>query len=163
MSTELFCWKLDIKAKRVWTFPLLCIFIKIRKKNLFLYLMCMYVLVAWSCTILCNPIDHSPPGPSILGILQAWTLEWVVISLYKKNYRNEKSEVTQSYLTLCDPMNGSLPGYSIHGIFQARVQEWVAISFSRGSSQSRHWILVSCIVAGFFTIWATKEALNKAA
>ena len=33
-----------------------------------------------SCLILCNPIDGSPPGSAIPGILQARTLEWVAIS-----------------------------------------------------------------------------------
>ena len=33
-----------------------------------------------SCPTLCNPIDGSPPGFSIPGILQARTLEWVTIS-----------------------------------------------------------------------------------
>ena len=33
-----------------------------------------------SCPILCNPIDGSPPGSPVLGILQARTLEWVAIS-----------------------------------------------------------------------------------
>ena len=33
-----------------------------------------------SCPTLCNPIDSSPPGPAIPGILQARTLEWVAIS-----------------------------------------------------------------------------------
>ena len=33
-----------------------------------------------SCPTLCNPIDGSPPGSPILGILQARTLEWVAIS-----------------------------------------------------------------------------------
>jgi len=32
------------------------------------------------CPTLCNPIDGSPPGSSVPGILQARTLEWVVIS-----------------------------------------------------------------------------------
>ena len=32
-----------------------------------------------SCLTLCNPIDGSPPGPAVPGILQARTLEWVVI------------------------------------------------------------------------------------
>ena len=32
------------------------------------------------CPALCNPIDCSPPGPSIHGILQARVLEWVAIS-----------------------------------------------------------------------------------
>ena len=33
-----------------------------------------------SCQILCNPIDGSPLGSSVPGILQARTLEWVAIS-----------------------------------------------------------------------------------
>ena len=33
-----------------------------------------------SCLTLCDPIDGSPPGSSIPGILQARTLEWVAIS-----------------------------------------------------------------------------------
>ena len=33
-----------------------------------------------SCPTLCNPIDGSPPGSSVPGILQARTLEWVAIS-----------------------------------------------------------------------------------
>ena len=32
------------------------------------------------CPTLCDPIDGSPPGPTIPGILQARTLEWVAIS-----------------------------------------------------------------------------------
>ena len=33
-----------------------------------------------SCPTLCDPIDGSPPGSSVPGILQARTLEWVSIS-----------------------------------------------------------------------------------
>ena len=33
-----------------------------------------------SCSTLCNPIDSSPPGSPVPGILQARTLEWVAIS-----------------------------------------------------------------------------------
>ena len=35
------------------------------------------------CLTLCDPIDGSPPGSAILGILQARTLEWVAISFSK--------------------------------------------------------------------------------
>ena len=33
-----------------------------------------------SCPTLCDPIDGSPPGSLVSGILQARTLEWVAIS-----------------------------------------------------------------------------------
>ena len=35
------------------------------------------------CPNLCDPIDGSPPGSPIPGILQARTLEWVAISISK--------------------------------------------------------------------------------
>ena len=67
--------------------------------------------VAKSCLTLCDPMDYSPPGASVHGILLARILE---------------SEVAQSCPTLCDPMDCSPPGSSIHGIFQARALEWGA-------------------------------------
>jgi len=33
-----------------------------------------------SCPTLCNPMDYSPPGSPVPGILQARTPEWVAIS-----------------------------------------------------------------------------------
>ena len=76
---------------------------------------------------LCNPIDGSPPGSSIPGILQARTLQWVAIS-FSNACMHAKS--LQSCLTLCDPMDSSPPGSSVHMILQARILQWVAISFS---------------------------------
>ena len=62
-------------------------------------------------------------------------------------------KVTQLWPTLYDPMD-----YAVHGILQATKLKWVAIPFSRGSSQLRDLAPVSCIVGGFFTVWATREA-----
>ena len=36
-----------------------------------------------SCLTVCDPIDGSPPGSPVPGILQARTLEWVAISFSK--------------------------------------------------------------------------------
>ena len=47
------------------------------------------------------------------------------------------------------------------GIFQARELWWVAMPSSRGFSQPRGWTQVSHIAGRFFTVWATREALNK--
>ena len=44
------------------------------------------VLVAQSCLTLCNPMDYSPLGPSVYGILQATILEWVAISFSKGSF-----------------------------------------------------------------------------
>ena len=45
----------------------------------------------------------------------------------------------------------------VHGILQARILGWVAVPFLRGSSQPRDQTLVSSILGGFFTSWATRE------
>ena len=41
--------------------------------------LCVCLRVAQSCPTLCNPMDCSPPGSSVLGILQATILEWAVV------------------------------------------------------------------------------------
>ena len=43
-------------------------------------LLLLLLLSRFSCVRLCDPIDGSPPGSPIPGILQARTLEWVAIS-----------------------------------------------------------------------------------
>ena len=40
-----------------------------------------------SCPTLCDPIDGSPPGSPIPGILQARTLEWVAIPFSRRSSR----------------------------------------------------------------------------
>ena len=45
--------------------------------------MCISIYILLSCfshPTLCDPIDGSPPGSPVPGILQARTLEWVAIS-----------------------------------------------------------------------------------
>ena len=71
-----------------------------------------------SCPTLCDPIDSSPLGSPVPGILQTRTLEWVAISFSNAGKWKVKieSEVAQSCLTLSDPMDLSLPGSSVHGI-----------------------------------------------
>ena len=66
-----------------------------------------------SCPTLCDPVDGSPPGSPVPGILQARILEWVAIS-FSKACMHAKS--LQSCPTLCDPIDGSPPGSSALGI-----------------------------------------------
>ena len=58
------------------------------KKMLYtFYAMLCYAKSLQSCPTLCDPIDGSPPGFPIPGILQARTLEWVAISFSNTFYR----------------------------------------------------------------------------
>ena len=80
-----------------------------------------------SCPTLCDPRDSSLPGSPVPGILQARTLEWVVIS-----FSNAwKWKVKVKSLSRVQP--SATP--SVHGIFQARVLEWGAIAFSENLSR----------------------------
>ena len=45
-----------------------------------IYIFMLLLLSHFSCVQLCGPIDGSPPGSPVPGILQARTLEWVAIS-----------------------------------------------------------------------------------
>ena len=80
------------------------------------------------CSTLCDPIDGSPPGSPIPGILQARTVGCHFLLQCMKV--KSESEVAQSCPTPSDHMDCSPPGPSVHGIFQARVLEWGAIAFS---------------------------------
>ena len=65
----------------------------------YLYLNCtfyVHVLVTQSCPTLCNPINWSPPGSSIHGILQARVLEWVAISFSRESSKpRDQTRVSQ--------------------------------------------------------------------
>ena len=133
------------------------------------------VLSCFSCVWLCDPMDSSPPGSSVHGILQARILEWVAIPFSRGSCQPRDQtqvscitnrffivratgkpilfmcSVAQSCPTLWNSMDCRLPAASVHGISQARILEWVAIPSSRGSSQSRDQSWVSCIAGGFVT------------
>ena len=95
------------------------------------------VLVTQSCPTLCDPMDCSPPGSSVSGILQARILEsiampfsigkqkgeggkWVKTVLtylfffFYTNIYGLFSSVTQSWPTRCNPMNCSMPSLLVH-------------------------------------------------
>ena len=64
-------------TRAVLWLPYTCIFLLLILPFLNL-LIC--VLVTQSCLTLCDPMDYSPVGSSVHGILQARILEWVAIS-----------------------------------------------------------------------------------
>ena len=50
--------------------------------------MCMHACVrAQSCLTLCNPMDYSLLGSSVLGIFQARILEWFAISYSRTSFQ----------------------------------------------------------------------------
>ena len=82
-----------------------------------------------SCPTLCDPIDSSPLGSSVPGILQARILEWVATS-FSNAWKWKVKMKSFSHVQLCATPWTAAPCSSIHGIFQARVLEWGATAFS---------------------------------
>ena len=74
-----------------------------------------------SCLTLCDPIDGSPPGSPVPGIIRGKNTGVGCRFFLQCIKVKSESEVAQSCPTLNDPMDCSLPGSSVHEIFQARV------------------------------------------
>ena len=91
-------------------------------------------LVAQLCPTLCDPMDCSPPGSSVHGILQARVLEWVAISF-------SRVHMARKYIShSTKEMKVSLPDVS----FPKRIN----ITLSPGSLWSK--CLKCCILSLFY-------------
>ena len=55
------------------------------------------------CPTLCDPVDGSPPGSPVPGILQARTLEWVAISFSNAEKRKVKVKSLSRVRLLATP------------------------------------------------------------
>jgi len=114
-----------------------------------------YVLcwVAQSCSTLCDPKDWSLPGSSVHGDSPVKNAGVGCHAFFQGIFPTEG-------------LNPGLPHcrwflYHLSHQGSPRVLEWVAYPFARGSSQLRNQTKVSCIADGFFTSWATREALSS--
>jgi len=75
-----------------------------------------------------DPIDGSPPGSPVPGILQARTLEWVAVS-FSNAWKWKVKVKSLSRVQLSDPTDCSLQAPPSMG-FARQVLEWGAITFS---------------------------------
>ena len=79
----------------------------------------MVVVVAQPCPTLCDPIDCSPPGSSVHGVLQARILEWVAVSYSKGIF------LTQGFPALqADSLPSEPPGEVITKLQISRLPWW---------------------------------------
>ena len=113
-------------------------------------------MCAQSCPTLCDPVDCSPPGSSVYGIIPTGTLEWVKALLPDSNilmdiwykiqcvsyisYIMQKICVRFSRLVMCNslqPHRLQPTRLPCPWISQARTLKCVAIPFSRGRFSRR--------------------------
>ena len=119
-----------------------------------------FICIFWACLMscesrsvvsICDPMDCSLSGSSALSMEFSRQEYWSGLP--------------------CPPLGdfptqGSNPGlphcrqilYCLSYQGSPGIMEWVAYPFSRGSSQPRNQISVSCFAGGFFTSWATRKA-----
>ena len=80
-----------------------------------------------SCTTPCNPIDGSPPGSPVPGILQARTLEWVAISFSSAWKRKVKVKSLSRVRLLATPWTAAYQGPPSMGF--SRQEYWSGLPF----------------------------------
>ena len=85
-----------------------------------------------SCLTLCDPIDGSPPGSFIPGILQARTLEWVAISFSNawkwkvKSCLTQRPHGLQPTRLLCPwDFPGKSTGVGCHCLLRKKTYKWL--------------------------------------
>ena len=96
-----------------------------------LYLQPSHVLVAQSCQTLCDPMDDSPSGSSVHGILQARILEWVALPFSKGSSQprdwTQVSCIAGGFFTVWATRHSSLAMPSLRLIFWSPIPVPLAI------------------------------------
>ena len=90
----------------------------------------------WSCPALCNPIDGSPPGSPVPGILQARTLEWVAISFSNAWKWKVKVKSLSCVRLSVTPWTGAYQAPPSMGF--SRQEYWSGVPLTPANSWEKH-------------------------
>ena len=80
-----------------------------------------------SCLALCNPIDSSPSGSPVPGILQARTLEWVAKSFSNAWKWKVKVKSSSHVQLLATPLTAAYQAPPSMGFFRQEYWSWVPL------------------------------------
>ena len=94
-----------------------------------------------SCPVLCDPIDDSPPGSPIPGILQPRTLEWVAISFSNAWKWKVKVKSLSHVRLLATPRAAAYQAPPSMGF--SRQEYWSGVPLPSPSSISRYSQMIS--------------------
>ena len=107
---------------------------------------------------LCDPIDGSPPGSAVPGILQARTLEWVAISYSNAWKWKEKVKSLSRVRLLATPWTAAYQAPPSMGF--SRQEYWSGLPLpSLESSWIGDQIRVPCTGRWILNHWATRKVL----
>ena len=90
-----------------------------------------------SCPTLCDPIDGSPPGSPVPGILQARTLEWVAISFSNACKWKVKGKSFSHAWLLVTPWTAAFQAPPSMGF--SRQEYWSGLPFPSPMHESEKW------------------------
>ena len=90
-----------------------------------------------SCPILCDPIDGSPPGSPVPGILQARTLEWVAISFSNSWKWKVKVKLLSCVQLLATPWTAAYQAPPSMGF--SRQEYWSRVPLPSPSQNQTNW------------------------
>ena len=108
-----------------------------------------------SCPTLCDPIDGSPTGSQVPGILQARILEWVAISFYNAWKWKVKVKSLSRVRLLVTPWTAAYQAPLSMGF--SRQEYWSGVPLSRNSSMK--W-MDGCGFLGLHLDITTRSAKN---
>ena len=95
-----------------------------------------------SCPTLCDPIDGSPPGSPVPGILQARTLEWVAISFSSAWKWKVKVKSLSRVRLLATPWPAAYQAPPLMGF--SRQECWSGVSYTISAKWSRStWTVIN--------------------
>ena len=109
-----------------------------------------------SCLTLCDPIDGSPPGSSVPGILQARTLEWVAISFSNAWKWKVKVKSLSCARLLATPWTAAYQAPPSMGFSRQEYWSGVPYNYSQGNWSKQAKLLppeVIQLVRGRSHIW----------
>ena len=92
-------------------------------------------------TILCDPIDDSPPGSPVPGILQARTLEWVAISFSNAGKSKVKVKSLSHVLLLATPWGAAHQAPLSMGL--SRQENWSGVPLPSPLNQCSPYLAAS--------------------
>ena len=118
---------------------------------------------AAKCPNLCDPIDGSPPGSAIPGILQARTLEWVAISFSKAWKWKVKVKFLSHVRLLATPWTAAYQAPPSMGFFRQKYWSGVPLpspTLSESQFRKRNkWVFDHLKEIKFFP-WKLKEFIS---
>ena len=106
-----------------------------------------------SCPTLCDPIDGSPPGSAVPGILQARTLEWVAISFSSAWKWRVKVKSLSRVRLLATPWTVAYQAPPSLGF--SRQEHWSGVPLT---SPERHWVMSNSLPPhGLYRPWNSPD------